>query len=263
MNPRNEMMMEYKPILRYGMSNEEKQRFSEEITRMPLNVQRYRRKIQNTESDFIPALFNDVMNGYSPIIVVCGRPRTGKSKFALFLANLCSVFLYLKEFTYKGNVFFFPRNLLKSISDFGYEIKMQDESGKDLNKRKYISELTFAFDQIIQTQGLLVNIYIFVLPFASDLVKDLRKYVDYICHVHKRGHVKIKKVYKKEDQLVSELRAFRQVVIEELLFTNEDVPASLWHEFEAKSFEIKKRIREKITAGLGKEDDWLEAYEGV
>ena len=140
---------------------------------------------------------------------------------------------------------------------------MQDESGKDLNKRKYISELTFAFDQIVQTQGLLVNIYIFVLPFASDLVKDLRKYVDYICHVHKRGKVKIKKVYKKEDQLVSELRAFKQVTIEELLFTNEDVPPALWAEFEIKSFAIKKRIRQKITAGLGKEDDWLEVYEGV
>jgi len=254
---------EYKPILKYGMSLEQKLRFKEEIKNMPKAQQKYRRKIQLTESDFIPALLNDIMNGYSPIIIVCGRPRTGKSKFGLFLSNICSVFLYLKQFQYKGNVFFSPRNLLKSISDYGYEIKMQDESGKDLNKRRYINELTFAFDQIVQTQGLLVNVYIFVLPFASDLVKDLRKYVDFICHVHKRGHVKIKKVYKKEDQLVSELRAFKQITIEELLFSNSDVPSDLWHEFEVKSFEIKKRIRQQITAGLGREDDWLEAYEGV
>jgi hypothetical protein len=253
----------YTPRLRYGMSMDEKKMFKDNLLNCDMKLQLYRKRIQHTESDFIPALLSDVMNGYSPIIVVCGRPRTGKSKFGLFLSTLCSVFLYAKWFKYKGNVFFFPRNLLKSISDDGYEIKMQDESGKDLNKRKYISELTFAFDQIVQTQGLLVNIYIFVLPFASDLVKDLRKYVDYICHVHKRGRVKIKKVYKKEDQLVSELRAFKQVTIEELIFTNSDVPADLWHEFETKSFEIKKRIRQKITAGLGKEDDWLEAYEGV
>ncbi len=253
----------YKPKLRYGMSIGDKKEFHKHLLNSDIKLQKYRKRIQNTESDFIPALFSDVMNGYSPIIIVCGRPRCGKSKFALFLSTMCSVYLYLKWFEYKGNVFFLPRNLLKSISDEGYEIKMQDESGKDLNKRKYISELTFAFDQIVQTQGLLVNIYIFVLPFASDLVKDLRKYVDYICHVHKRGRVKIKKVYKKEDQLVSELRAFKQITIEELIFTNSDVPIGLWKEFETKSFEIKKRIRQKITAGLGKDEDWLDEYEGV
>jgi len=253
----------YKPKLSFGMSMEDKQRFTNHLANCDADLQKYRRKIKHTESDFIPALLSDVMNGYSPIIIVCGRPRTGKSKFALFLSTVCSVFLYLKWFQYKGNVFFSPRNLLKSISDEGYEIKLHDESGKDLNKRRYLSELTFAFEQIVQTQGLLINIYIFVLPFASDLVKDLRKYVDFICHVHKRGKVKIKKVYKKEDQLVSELKAFKQINIEELLFTNEDVPAWLWHEFEIKSFEIKKRIREKITAGLGREEDWLEIIEGV
>lgn len=247
-----------RPILRNGMTKSEKAGFIEALRNADPKLQAYRKKIVNTESDFIPALIADIKNGYSPIIVVCGRPRTGKSKFALFLATVCSVFLYLKWFEYKDNVFFLPRLLLKSISDEGYEIKIQDESGKDLNKRNYISDLTVAFDQIVQTQGVLVNVYIFVLPFASDLVKDLRKYVDFICYVHKRGHVKIKKVYKKEDQLVSELRAFRQVTIEELLFNNNDVPAALWREFEVKSFEIKKKIRQKITKGLGTEDDWLE-----
>lgn len=253
----------YRPILRYGMSHEEKETFVKAKHDCDPSLQKYRRKIQNTESDFIPALLGDIMNGYSPIIIVCGRPRTGKSKFGLFLATLCSVFLYLKWFEYKGNVFFSPRNLLKSITDEGYEIKLMDESGKDLNKRKVVSDLTYAFDQIVQTQGVLVNIYIFILPFASDLVKDLRKYVDYICYVHKRGKVKIKKVYKQEDQLVSELRAFKQVPIEELIFYNNDVPAWLWREFEVRSFEIKKRIREQITAGLGKDEDWLERAEGV
>jgi len=254
-------LLDYRPILHYGMGKSNKLKFREALSRCDPKLISYRNRIKETESDFLPALFNDVMNGYSPIIIVCGRPRTGKSKFGLFISTVTSVFLYLKWFEYNGNVFFMPRNLLKSIDDFGYEIKMQDESGMELNKRKYIDELTIAFDQIVQTQGLLVNIYIFILPFASDLVKDLRKYVDYVCHVHKRGKVRIKKVYKREDQLVSELRAFKTVPIEELTFENSDVPRALWKEFEVKSFEIKKKIRQRITAGLGKDDDWLETYE--
>lgn len=246
-------------VWKYGMTKDDRLAFREAMVNSPPELRSYRRRIKTTESDFIPAVIHDVMNGYSPIIMVVGRQRSGKSKFGLFLATVFSVFIYLKWFEYHNNVFFFPRSLLKSISDEGYEIKVQDEAGKDLNKKKYFTELTFSFDQIIQTQGLLTNIYIFILPFASDLVKDLRKYVDYICHVKKRGVVRIKKVYKREDQLVSELKAFKTVSIEDLLFSDGDVPTPLWSEFETKSFDIKKKIRQKITKGLGSDDDWLEA----
>jgi hypothetical protein len=249
-------------LLKYDKSPEEKQMLKSFKKTIDPDILKLRKRILNTESDFIPSVISEVRNGFSPIIIVCGRQRMGKSKFALFLAWILEAFLYYRWFDMERNLFFSSKELIKSIGDDGFQIKIKEEAGGDLNKKKFLNDLSYAFDEIIQTQGYLVNIYIFVLPFASDLVRDIRKYVDYICYVKKRGMVRIKRVYKKEDQLISDLKAFGVISTEDMLFNNFDVPKEVWKRFEVMSFRIKALMRRKITSKMkGLEDDWLDEDE--
>lgn len=246
-------------LLKFDRSSTKSSEFRAFLKHLDPELLKYRRRIMRTQSDFLPALFNEVRKGYSPIIIICGRPRSGKSNFGLFIATASSVLLFYRWFDI-NDCFFYPKDLLRSLDDAGFQIKIMDEAGSALNKRKYYEELTIVFDQIIQTQGYLLNIYIFILPFATDLVKDLRKYTDYVCYIKKRGVARIRKVYKKEDQMVSDLKAFSIITIEDLVYNKEDVPKALWAEFERRSFIIKKNIKDQAIKSLKSDGpkDWLE-----
>ena len=221
---------------------------------------KYRKRIQGTESNVIPAIMGDIQDGYSPIVLVCGRQRKGKTRFGATLANIFNVFLYYQYFNPNKGFFLYPRNLLQAITDEGYQIFVLDEagsSGSGINKREWYSELAELFDYVLQTQGNLNNIYIFILPFASDLTTDIRKYVDYLLSAKKKGLFKGYKIYKREDQLVKNLKDFKQVFIEMMAFKKWDLPAFIWNPIEKRVNEIKSKTRkDKIKKILGK-GDWL------
>jgi hypothetical protein len=226
---------------------------------VPEDIKEFRIRIAKTESDFIPSILGDVQDGYSPIILVCGRQRKGKTRFGVTLANIFSVFLYYERFNAK-DFHLYPKELLKEITDEGYQVKVLDEagsSGSGLNKHEWYSELAELFDYVLQTQGNLNNIYIFILPFASDLTTDIRKYVDYLAAAKKRGLFKIYKIYKREDQLVKNLKDFRQVFIEMLEFKKTDLPESLWRKVEKMCNDLKAATRKDKIERLTKKGDWL------
>jgi len=238
-----------------------KESFSDFYRQMDPVLKDYRERIKRTESDFIPSVIREMRKGYSPIILVCGRPRSGKSHAGLTLASIFSTLHFYKWYNYKAQFFFFPKDLIKAMDDTGGQIMVLDEAGASLNKRAWQSDFSFAFDKVLQTQGFLQNTYIFILPFASDLVKDCRKYVDYVIKTQKRGTLKIRKVIKKEDQMVSDLKAFGSVYIEHLKIRKTDIPAPLWQQFEIDSRKIKNMIRQNIINEMSeKESDWLGGF---
>jgi hypothetical protein len=95
------------------------------------------------------------------------------------------------------------------------------------------------------------------LPFASDLTTDIRKYVDYLVAAKKRGLFKVYKIYKREDQLVKNLKDFRQVFIEMLEFKKADMPESLWRKVEKMCNDLKAATRKDKIERLTKKGDWL------
>lgn len=241
-------------------SEEEKVLMRKFVKTVNPKILKYRRRIQYTQSDSIPAILGDVQDGYSPILLVCGRQRKGKTRFGATIGNICSTFLYYRYFNPKTSFFLYPRELLQAITDEGYQILILDEagsSGSGINKREWYSELAELFDYILQTQGNLNNIYIFILPFASDLTTDIRKYVDYLFSAKRKGLFKAYKIYKREDQLVKNLKDFKQVWIEMLHFNRSDLPNFIWNPIEKRVNEVKSETRkEKIKNILGK-GDWL------
>lgn len=250
-------MIDTKLIFKKELTKDERIQFNEFYSKVPNSIKDYRRLIKKTtESDMIPCILQDIRNMYSPIILICGRPRSGKSVFALFISNVISTILYYQWFSLK-DLYFFPKDLLRGINDYGNQILVLDEAGSSLNKRQWFTDFTFAFDQILQTQGYLNNVYIFVLPFASDLVKDCRKYVDFMCHTKRRGRLRCKKIYKREDQLVSDIKSFKPIYIEDLFIRLNDVPKHLRDGFESRSMDIKTLIRKNITRSLSDKKDWL------
>lgn len=238
---------------------DEIKQMKDHISKVPERIMRFRVRIARTDSDFIPAIIGDVQDGYSPIILICGRQRKGKTRFGLTLANIFSVFLYYEWFSIK-DFHLYPRELLKSLKDEGYEIKVLDEagsSGSGLNKNEWFSELAELFDYVLQTQGNLNNIYIFILPFASDLTTDIRKYVDYMASAKKRGLFKAYKIYKREDQLVKNLKDFKQVFIEMMTFRKSDLPNFIWRPAEKRCNDIKAETRKEKIERLYNKGDWL------
>ena len=229
-------------------------------TNVDPKILEYRKRIQNTESSIIPSIIGDVQDGYSPILLVCGRQRKGKTRFGVTLANIFSVFLYYSHFDYKNGFFLYPRKLLQAITDEGYQILCLDEAGSfgsGINKREWYSELAELFDYVLQTQGNLNNIYIFILPFASDLTTDIRKYVDYLFSAKRKGLFRGYKIYKREDQLVKNLKDFKQVWIEMLHFRKSDLPESIWRPIEKRVNEVKSETRKEKIKKMMSKGDWL------
>lgn len=224
-----------------------------------------RRKIATTTSDVLPSVFGDIQDGYSPIIVFCGRQQKGKTRGSVTFANLCSIFLYYRYFNV-NDWFFKPIDLLKNINDGGFQILVLDEigaTGSGLNKNEWYSQLAKLFDYIIQTQANLRNIYIFCLPFVPDLTTDIRKYIDYMFsakRLNKRmgiSEFKVYKIYKKYDQLVKNLKDFRQVWIENLIFKRKYLQKEIWTPIEKKCNELKSITRKEKIKDMIVKEDWL------
>lgn len=230
------------------------------VSNVSPEIMQFRNKIVNTDSNMIPNILGDVQEGYSPIILVCGRQRLGKTRFAATLANIFQVFLYYEWFD-TTNFYLRPRNLLQGIRDEGLQIMILDEAGSSgggLNKSEWFGELNGLFDYILQTQGNLRNIYIMVLPFASDLTTDIRKYIDYNMAGKKRGQFKAYKIYKREDQLVKNLKDFKQVFIEMMEFKLGDLPNNIWKIVETKCNKIKEESRKEKLNKMFNKKDWLD-----
>jgi hypothetical protein len=255
--------------------------FREFLKTVDPDILKFRKKVsENDIVDIIPSILGDIQEGFSPIIVVCGKQQKGKTRFAVTLANLCSVFLYYKYFTNQEKYFVFqPEDILKNMSDYGHEIFILDESGatgSGINKFEWYSKVNKLVDYLFQTQSNLKNIFIFTLPFFSDLTLDVRKYVEYVFEAGKlkkdyrnrkgelvRGYSEFKcfKMFKKYSQMKKEAKGFRQVWIENLIVKSTDLPLNIWQPIDERvnKFKIKSRsdkLDEFLNMYSNKNDWW-------
>lgn len=251
--------MDRQILIKQNRTKDEIEQFREFYKNVPDEIKQFRKRIQLTQSDVLPSILGDIHEGYSVIILITGRPRSGKTFDCGTIANILSVFLYYEWFNPRKNLHFYPKDFLKNMGDKGYEIRVLEEAGiDDLGKDRWFSDLAELFDRMLQTQQYLININIIVLPFASDLVKRVRKYIDYLCKTEKKGRLKVKKIYKREDQLVSDLKAFKDVTIEEMQIYKTDLPSEIWNEIESMCNAVKMKVMNDIKKGLNREGyDWL------
>ncbi len=203
-------------------------------------------KIYRTNITIIGNTLNRMKKNYSPIILICGGQRMGKSFVAVWLANkILRVFHDNKPFDISKHTFYDPIEAIRHIQDMEKEPLIIDEAGSLLNKTEWYNKIIRAFDKIIQTQGYKCNCYIFVSPFGSDIAKTFRKHFDFIIYVRRKGVLKVKKIPKIYDDMTGKVP--RPYSVEQIKIPKNSVPLNLWNEYEAFSFEKKEDMRERLV----------------
>ncbi len=139
----------------------------------------------------IPYLQNQQKNEFSPVVLVVGRQRMGKTTTALTLG-----------YEMEGDEFDPRGQLVNSVKEFGHAWKrynnkviVYDEVGQELDPFRAMNNLNRVFSHIVQTQAYKRNVLFVILPHATDVVKGHRKYVNAVVHIVGRGSYKLYAVY--------------------------------------------------------------------
>jgi hypothetical protein len=187
--------------------------------------------------------------GFSPMILIVGKQRMGKSTFALWLGNKIIRYFHHKPLDPSRNTFYDPIKVVKKLNEIQKEVIIVDEAAAVVNAKEYYSKMHIALEKIVATQGYLANTYIFVAPFSSDIAKAFRKHFNYLVFIRRRGVAVVKEIPKKYDDLQGHIP--KPFTIEQIKFSKNVVNNELWDEYEKFSFVEKEKIR-KATANLEK-----------
>ena len=116
---------------------------------------------------------NRIRRGFSPIILVVGKQRTGKTCTALLFASQID-----KEFDVDKQMFFDVVSFAKAVNKYRRKVLILDEAGIELDSYRYSDTRQRAFSHIIQSQAYKQNTLFLVLPHSNDLAKCHRRHID-------------------------------------------------------------------------------------
>lgn len=226
-----------------------------------LQAQEYREELKwgkrtiDTNIIFLIKLLKRLRAGYSPLILIVGKQRIGKSFIGLYIAY---VFMKMvgKEFKKdKLNDFTFydPIEAIIKLGDKELEPLIIDEAGSLLTKREWYKKSHIALDKIIQTQGYKTMLYIFISPFAIDIDKIFLKHFDFLIRVDDRGYFKTFQLFKRYDEFHQE-RVVRRMFLDDVYLNKKVLPRDLWKAYTEYSMEQKELMRlEAISDNRAKE----------
>lgn len=211
-----------------------------EIARYNINWNEKRLK---TDICILGYCINQMAHGYSPLIIVVGKQRIGKSFFAVWLSHEISRF-FDTTFDPVKNTFYDPEDTIRTINDFRRQTIIIDEAGAYLNKTEWYEKITRALDKIVQTQGYLNNTYIFCSPFGSDIAKTFRKHFDRMVSIKRKGFFITKGIPKRYDDMTGKIS--RPYWIEQVRLKKSAVPADLWKAYDKYSKAKKLELAESV-----------------
>lgn len=139
----------------------------------------------------IEYLANKQRRGFSPICLICGEQRLGKTMLAFKMA------WELKKYKFDPRKHYFTSVKEFAMAYFKNDntVLIYDEIGDELDPFRAMDNLNRAFSKIIQTQAFHRNILFAILPYAIDFTKGHRKYVKVVVEVIKRGRYKMYSTY--------------------------------------------------------------------
>lgn len=223
------------------------------LLKTPEQQYAYDFKVRNTESlethtktnlRFLVRIIRQMLNGYSPIICICGKQRQGKSFIGVWLS-----WLIMKAFSraldMERNFVYDPMETLTKVNPLKQETFMLDEASSSFHRKEWFQRIHIAFDKIIITQGRKVVCYIFVSPFVADIDKSFVKHFDYIVEVEKRGYVKIFGVKKKYASLAD--KPFMRYFLDAVYVPLKTLPSAIWGSYKEYSEKEKDRIEKALA----------------
>ena len=189
-----------------------------------------------------------IRRGFSPIALIVGEMRVGKTCTALTLAYGID-----KNFNPEEQMFFTVRDYLNAVKKFDHKVLILDEAGVELDSYRYSDARQRAFSHIIQSQAYKQNTLFIVLPHPSDFAKCHRKYVKALLVIPSRGrYIFYSPAVRYWDLNDLEITAKK---IENVF----DVPMPPAHIYNAYKQKYEKQIKEGI---LNKEIAELDKYLG-
>lgn len=208
------------------------------------NIKKPDGKTLHTDIKIIGMPYYEMRDNFSPIIMICGRQRSGKSFIANWLAwRYKQLFNHKEDFKLIDRTFYNPKEAMKMIKKINHQPVIIDEAGAIFYKTEWYAQFAILFNKIIQTQGYKANAYIFVSPFGNEVVKSLRKHIDYLILVRRRGIIKVKKLPKKYDNMNDEIP--KPFLLQNNKVPKNAIPEKDWKEYEKFSIEKKKEMEEK------------------
>lgn len=117
--------------------------------------------------------------GYSPCLLIVGRPRGGKSETAIEIAR--KIAAYMKwEFDIKKSYYFGLEKFMEEYRQLTSRIVIIDEVSIDLDAHQWFSNFNLCFNWLQQTQAIKNIFYILVCPFAAYLARKHMPLIDLI-----------------------------------------------------------------------------------
>lgn len=200
-----------------------------------------KKRTVTTNLHIIYQLMNRMRKGYSPIIVICGSQRIGKSFVGIWLSYILSL-MTGKPFDPTKTTFYEPLKAIKELEFRSKEALLIDEAGDVLDVREWYKQTHQALKSIINTQAYKTMMYIFISPFTIDIDKAFRKHFDFQLRVDDRGRVKSFRFIKKYDEL-NEKRAVRRRFLDDIDIRMSMVPDYIWNKYLNYSIKEKEKIR--------------------
>lgn len=124
--------------------------------------------------------------GYSPIVVITGHTRGGKTCMALKLAEDID-----NDFDFKTSYYSEVTNFIMNIQNLKGRVCIIDEVGYQLSAMQWWTKINKVMNYILQTQGLRNVCYIFVLPHLEYLAKHIRRMLDVVGEMKNKGIMRV------------------------------------------------------------------------
>lgn len=125
-------------------------------------------------------------NGYSPILLFCGRMRVGKTTKAYVTAQWLSHLIFGHKWDWRNNTIVTMKQLVEKMDSPKPEILLMDEVQRILGKKDLWKAESRLFDTLITSQAYKHYIIILILPKARNLGTDHAVNVNYVFPVHSR-----------------------------------------------------------------------------
>lgn len=215
------------------------------------NIKRPDGSVYRTNFDVVGKTIYLMKRGFSPIIMVVGNQRMGKSFFAVWLGiKIHSFFHGMDGFDITKHTYYDPMETIKHLKDYRNTFMILDEAGVVMNNKEWMKQLPKIFEKILISQGYLRTVQIVIAPFLNNIPKGIRQQIDMVCFARKRGVITVKKIPKKYDSVKDSVPT--PYTLEQIKLSMKTVPSGIWKTYEKYSFEKKEEMRKD----LGMEDDY-------
>lgn len=124
--------------------------------------------------------------GYSPVILFCGKMRSGKTTKAYLLLHWISWILFGHAWNWKDGTMISFDQIIEKIDDPDTPIKLADEIQRMFSKRDVQKQESVLGNKLLTSQAYMHYLFAMIMPRASGLGGDHIANVDYVIYVRDR-----------------------------------------------------------------------------